>query len=50
VYGYPVSVLRENNVDPDILSELPDDVRMELLSTINWMARPAQNPVPPVAE
>lgn len=39
-FGYPNSVLLQNDIDPEILHDLPEDVRVELLSTINWMALP----------
>jgi len=35
-FGYPNSVLIENDIDPEILNDLPEEVRVELLSTINW--------------
>jgi hypothetical protein len=35
-FGFPNSVLIENEIDPQMLYELPEDMRVELLSTINW--------------
>ena len=35
-FGYPNSVLIANDIDPEILNDLPEDVRVELLSTIDW--------------
>ena len=43
-FGYPNSVLRENQIDPEILVDLPEDVRVELLSTINWQAARPEAP------
>jgi hypothetical protein len=33
-FGYPNSLLLENEIDPLMLHELPEEVRAEILSTI----------------
>jgi hypothetical protein len=38
----------EHEIDPEILHDLPEEVRVELLSTVNWQA--PQNNVQPPAE
>ena len=43
-YGIPNSVLAAHEIDPEILQDLPEDMRVELLSTIDW--QPAQQQVP----
>lgn len=35
-FGIPNSVLIAHDYDPEILHELPEDVRAEILSSINW--------------
>lgn len=35
-FGFPNSVLIAHDIEPDILQDLPEDMRTELLSTINW--------------
>jgi hypothetical protein len=30
-FGFPVSLLRENDIDPDVLMMLPEDMRAEQL-------------------
>jgi hypothetical protein len=35
-YGIPNSVLLANDIDPSILDDLPEDLRAELLSTIDY--------------
>lgn len=35
-FGYPNSVLLAHEIDPEILHDLPEEVRVELLSTIDW--------------
>jgi hypothetical protein len=39
-YGFPNSVLLEYGIEPEILHDLPEDLRQELLSTVQW--RPSQ--------
>jgi len=33
-YGYPNFLLRENDIEPEMLNEIPEDLRAEILSTI----------------
>ena len=33
-FGYPNSLLEENDIDPQMLYELPEELRVEILSTI----------------
>lgn len=33
-FGYPNSLLRQNEIEPELLNEVPEDVRAEILSTI----------------
>ena len=33
-YGFPNSLLRENDIDPEMLHEFPEELRVEILSTI----------------
>jgi len=35
-FGIPNSVLLANDVSPEVLHDLPEEMRVELLSTINW--------------
>jgi|LauGreDrversion4_2_1035121.scaffolds.fasta_scaffold102538_1 hypothetical protein len=35
-FGIPNSVLLAHNIDPQILHEIPDDMRDELLSSVHW--------------
>ena len=35
-YGFPVSVLQAHDIEPEVLDDLPEDMRAELLSTIEW--------------
>lgn len=37
-YGIPNAVLIAHDIDPEILQDLPEDVRQELLSTVEWQA------------
>jgi hypothetical protein len=32
--GFPNSLLRENDIEPEMLFEFPEDLRAEILSTI----------------
>lgn len=34
VFGYPVSLLRANDIDPEMLQFLPEEIRVECLSNI----------------
>jgi hypothetical protein len=33
-YGFPNSLLIENDIDPEMLHEFPEELRVEILSTI----------------
>jgi hypothetical protein len=35
-FGMPNHILIENDIDPSILYDLPEEMRVELLSTIDW--------------
>ena len=37
-FGYPNSILIAHDIDPEILHELPEDLRAELLSTVVYEA------------
>ena len=44
MYGYPVSFLRESEVDPEMLEFLPEEMRIEILSGLDasfkdWKAK-----------
>ena len=43
-FGIPNSVLIAHDYDPDILHELPEDVRAEILNSINWQPPAQQQP------
>lgn len=43
-FGIPNSVLIAHDYDPEILHELPEDVRAEILSSINWRPPAQQQP------
>ena len=51
-FGYPNSLLKDNDIEPAMLFELPEEVRAEILSTIQdqfeaWQrTRPNQQDVP----
>lgn len=33
-FGYPNSLLREHDIEPSVLYEVPEEMRVEILSTI----------------
>jgi hypothetical protein len=52
VFGYPVSLLKANDIDPEMLQFLPEEIRVECLSNIQdqfdeWQRNRAQPIQPP---
>lgn len=35
-YGIPNSVLLAHEIDPEMLADLPDELRDELIASVNW--------------
>lgn len=45
-FGIPDSVWLENDIDPAILHDLPEDTRADIIAGIGWVA--PQQPVQPL--